>query len=99
MEAVNQFRAGLWTVLLAAGCAAQSWPAPVVDPDFKSRAMAHVHQLAACGIHEAGTRGDSCAARYVRDQMKKVGLAATSEPFVFRSFSLQDAVLAAGTEQ
>lgn len=61
--------------------------------------MAHVRQLAACGIHEAGTSGDGCAARYTREQMKKRGLAVASEPFVFQSFALQGAVLAAGTAQ
>lgn len=99
MGPVNQFRAAFWIALFAAGCAAQSRPAPTLDSDFRSRVMAHVRQLAACGIHEAGTSGDGCAARYVREQMKKRGLAVASEPFVFHSFDLHDAVLTVETAQ
>jgi hypothetical protein len=99
MGTVNQLHAAFCTLLFAAGCAAQSRPAPSLDPDFKGQAMTHVRQLAACGIREAGTSGDRCAARYIRQQMKKAGLAVANEPFVFHSFALQDAVLAAGAAQ
>jgi len=59
--------------------------------------MAHVRQLAAVGIHEAGSRGERRAAQYIREQMKKAGLSVTDEPFTFQSFALEDAVLVAGS--
>jgi aminopeptidase YwaD len=61
--------------------------------------MAHVRQLAAFGIHEAGTIGDRRAARYIKEQMKKAGLSVGNEPFTFQSFVLENAVLEAGTEK
>lgn len=105
MSIVTRFRntigTALWAVLLATGTALQlqSQSAPAFDPGFKTRAMAHVRQLAACGIHEAGSKGDRRAARYVREQMKKAGLNVTNEPFAFQSFALENAVLEAGTEK
>jgi len=99
MEPVHPFRAALWALLFAGACAAQSQPAPALALDFKANAMAHVRQLAACGIHEAGTSGGRCAARYVSEQMKKAGLGVVSEPFVFHSFAMQNAILVAGAER
>src|SRR5690242_1627689 len=96
---VKEFCAACWALLFAASWAAQSPPAAELPSDFKSNAMAHVRQLAACGIHEAGTRSGRCAARYVSDQMKKVGLRVVTEPFVFHCFSLQNAVLEAGSAE
>jgi acetylornithine deacetylase/succinyl-diaminopimelate desuccinylase-like protein len=61
--------------------------------------MAHVRQLAACGIHETGSKGDRKAARYIREQMKRAGLSVTNELFSFKSFTLDNDVLEAGTEK
>jgi hypothetical protein len=73
--------------------------APTLDHGFKDRVMAHVHQLAAFGIRDAGSRQESLAAHYVMEQMKKAGLSVAEEPFRFQSFTLQDAVLEAGTQK
>ena len=61
--------------------------------------MVHVRQLAACGVHEAGSLGERNTARYVQEQMKQAGLSVTVEPFTFQSFALENAVLEAGVEQ
>jgi hypothetical protein len=97
----NGIGAALWAVLLATGAAAQlqQHSAAALDPGFKSRAMAHVRQIAAVGVHEAGSSGERRVARYVREQMKKAGLSVTDEPFMFQSFTLDDAVLEVGTEK
>jgi hypothetical protein len=60
--------------------------------------MEHVRHLAAFGIHDAGSGREREAARYVSQEMKKAGLAVTSEPFTFHTFTLDDAVLETGTE-
>jgi hypothetical protein len=99
MTVVLPFRAAFWAVLFTGICAAQSQPGPLIALDFKTNAMGHVSSLAACGIHEAGTSGGRCAARYVSEQMKKAGLRVVSEPFVFHSFTMQNAALVAGAEQ
>jgi len=105
MSIATQFRRSigtvLWVILLTAGAPAQSLSpsAPGFDPGFETRAMAHVRQLAATGIHEAGTKADRKAARYVTDQMKQAGLAVISEPFTFKSFTLEGALLEAGAEK
>jgi hypothetical protein len=44
----------------------------------------------------AGTGGEARAAAYVQEQMERAGLEVAVEPFEFRSFTLQNAVLAAG---
>jgi len=99
----NVIGPALWAVavLFAGGAATQlqSQSVPALDPGFKSRAMAHVRQLAAFGVHEAGTIGDRRAAHYIRQQMKKAGLSVANEPFTFQSFVLENAVLEAGTEK
>src|ERR1019366_6470462 len=97
----NTIGTALWAILLTTGTAAQSslQSASAFDPGFQTRAMVHVHQLAACGIHEVGSKGDRKAGRYVREQMKQAGLSVTSEPFTFQSFTLENAILEAGAEK
>jgi aspartate aminotransferase-like enzyme len=49
--------------------------------------MANVRLLASFGIHDAGSKRERRAARYVRSQMENAGLSVTTEPFTFHSFS------------
>ena len=92
--------AAICAALLVACATAQSksQSAPAFGSGFKSRAMAHVRRLASFGIHDAGSNRERRAARYVRYQMEKAGLAVTTEPFTCHSFTLDDAVLETGTE-
>ncbi len=100
----GKFRIGVGTVLCAALLVAsataqsKSRSEPAFDSGFKSRVMADVRHLASFGIHDAGSKRERRAARYVRSQMEKAGLSVTTEPFTFRSFTLDDAVLETGTE-
>ena len=100
----RKFRIGICAALCAArlvACAtaqSKSQSEPAFDSGFKSRAMAHVRQLASFGIHDAGSKRERRAARYVSSQMKKAGLSVTSEPFAFHSFTLDDAVFETGAE-
>lgn len=105
MSMITQFRncicTAIWAFLLTTCAAAQLQSESVLalDPGFKSRAMAHVRQLAALGIREAGSSDERKAARYVREQMRKAGPRVTSEHFTFHSFALEDALLEAGTDK
>lgn len=100
----HKFQSGICAAIcgfLLVACAiaqSKSQSEPAFDSGFKSRAMAHVRRLASFGIHDAGSNRECRAARYVRSQMEKAGLAVTKEPFTFRSFTLDDAVLETGTE-
>lgn len=91
----------LFSVILVSGIAGPntySQKAPAFEPGFQSRAMETVQRLASFGIHDAGSRREKGAARYIMQEMKKVGLSVTSEPFTFRSFAMEDAILMAEAE-
>jgi len=54
--------------------------------------MAHMRTLASLEVHDAGSKREQRAARYVAGQMKKAGLSVTNGTFAFHSFTLEDAV-------
>lgn len=97
----NRTRNACWIAFLATIVFAQanSQTSPSFDSGFKSRTMSHVRHLAALGIHDAGSSRERKAARYVSQEMRKAGLAVVNEPFAFQFFTLDDAVLEAGTER
>lgn len=105
MTTTNKFPRGLcatlWVLLFATSAIAQlqSSFAPPLDSGFKSRAMEHVRQLAAFGMREAGSGGERSAARYIKEQMEKIGLSVSTEPFTYQSFNLENAVLETGSVQ
>ena len=58
--------------------------------------MAHVRRLAALGNRVAGSPGEAKAIRYIDKQFRRLGLTVVVEPFEFRSFALERAVLHSG---
>jgi hypothetical protein len=66
------------------------------DEFSQARAMAHVRSLAALKTRTAGTRGESRAIRYAREQLRHSGLDVWKEPFLFRSYDLDRATFRVG---
>jgi hypothetical protein len=62
----------------------------------QTRAMAHVRSLAALKSRTAGTSGEAKAIQYVKERLRGAGLDVWTEPFSFRSYHLDDAVLRTG---
>jgi hypothetical protein len=81
-------------------CLAQAAdPIPPLDPDFKNRAFEHVRSLAGLGTRLAGTDVEAKGAGYIAEQMKKIGLSVSLEPFQFQLFELEKSRLVLGDEQ
>lgn len=62
----------------------------------QARAMDDVRSLAALKSRTAGTSGESRAIRYVKEKLRGAGLDVWTEPFSFRSYDLNRAVLRIG---
>jgi hypothetical protein len=62
----------------------------------QTRAMADVRSLAALKSRTAGTNGESRAIQYVKEKLRGAGLDVWTEPFFFRSYDLDNAVLRIG---
>ena len=62
----------------------------------QTRAMADVRFLAALKSRTAGTNGESRAIQYVKEKLRGAGLDVWTEPFFFRSYDLDHAVLRIG---
>jgi hypothetical protein len=69
------------------------------EAGFQDRAMAHIRYLAGLSNRIAGSEGDTKAIRYIQEQFERLGLTVSVEPFVFRSFNLEKAVVTAGDQK
>jgi aminopeptidase YwaD len=86
---------GLCLIVLAAPLVALA--GPHLLPEFsQTRAMADVRSVAALNSRTAGTKGESRAIQYVKEKLRGAPLDVWAEPFFFRSYELNRAVLRIG---
>lgn len=90
---------GLLLSVSAACVKGQSLTERPLPADFSEKAYKHIEYLVGLENRTAGTGGERAAAEYIRSQFSAIGITVKTEPFVLKSFVVDEASLQIGKEK